>query len=102
MLHRDLTKMFMLKLHCISFSSTALFLFCGPLIKECFISDQKINRLHPQYRHLHPQVTICARGLIVLPYLKTPGTLFLGPFMEPCSTAIKTVYQLNYICHRSS
>src|SRR6218665_3854182 len=49
------------------------------------------------------QVTICARGLIALPYLlKTPGTLFLEPFMEPCSTAIKTVYQLNYICQRSS
>src|SRR6218665_3807144 len=31
------------------------------------------------------QVTICARGPIVLPYLlKTPGTLFLGPFMVPC------------------
>src|SRR6218665_3267711 len=28
---------------------------------------------------------------------KDPGTLFLGPYMEPCSTAIKTVYQLNYM-----
>src|SRR6218665_2221235 len=44
----------------------------------------------------------CVWNSCILYGILTPGTLFLEPFMEPCSTAVKTVYQPNYICQRSS
>src|SRR6218665_192081 len=49
-------------------------------------------------------VTICVRGPTVLPYLlKTPGTLFLGPFMEPVKMARKLhrPTNLTIVCLRS-